>query len=428
MHKLSLSLIVVVLTAIAGLGWGLDQLFHNYFNNSKENSDLHAYESLGSSLAKTLDRIEDSQYFIRQWQHNEKLTIDINNIDAFPLPPEITPSFMQGKPITLASEDSLSLHFYMPNKQQVLSITLLYQQTDNNHTTLSLIFTLFFYSGILILVLLWLYPLMQRLSILRKTAQAFGEGDLNQRVSKSSVSYISDIEDEFNKMAQRIQTLVSDNKLLGNAVSHDLRTPLARLRFGIDALSETNDPEIRQKYQQHISHDIEEMESLVEILLSYARMEQSLIDIQKHAQDLNSLISDCLSALHNNDKDIQYQTRSSACVIAGDARYLQILINNLLQNAVQYAAQKVQIVLWQDDNSVYVSIDDDGPGIATELGKDAFKPFIRGKHSNDHKGFGMGLAIALRVVEWHDGSISTARSETLNGASMRLRFPRQQQP
>ena len=89
--------------------------------------------------------------------------------------------------------------------------------------------------------------MVRRLLILSNVAKAFGEGDLNQRVKKGSVSYISDLENEFNHMANRIQTLVEDNKLLGNAVSHDLRTPLARLRFGIDALAETSDESVREK-------------------------------------------------------------------------------------------------------------------------------------------------------------------------------------
>ena len=422
MHRLTLSLIMVVLIAIVGLGWGLDQLFDKYSHSDNGMDGLSAYRLLGGNIAKTLDDFEHSDKLMQQWQTHSDITLSLSKLDAFPLPPELATRFLGGEPLTLASAGDISLHFYMPLKQRVFSMTLDDTETSNVQSNLSLLFTLVFYSGILSLVLLWLYPLIRRLLILSATAKAFGEGNLSQRVKKGSVSYISDIEYEFNNMAQRIQTLVSDNKLLGNAVSHDLRTPLARLRFGIDALSEENDPATRKKYEDHISDDIEKMESLVEILLSYARLDQAMIEIKKCPIDLTELLTESTHTA-GTVKKITLNMPPQACTVLGDTRYFSILINNLLQNAISYSQQHIHITLKPHNEMCELIFEDDGPGIALKQREQVLKPFIRGDHPHENKGYGMGLAIVVRIVEWHGGSIQISDSKIVGGACIQIEVP-----
>lgn len=423
MHRLTLSLILVVLIAIAGLGWGLDQLFNRYLGDTPQNDSLSAYQAFGSSIAQTLNHFAEHEALLAQWQNHADISLSLSTLDAFPLPPELASGFMQGEPLTLATAGDISLNYYMPNKQQVLSISLRADSIDNSSENLQLIFTLIFYSGILGLVLLWLYPLVRRLLILSSTAKAFGEGDLSQRVQKGSISYISGIENEFNKMAQRIETLVSDNKLLSSAVSHDLRTPLARLRFGIDALAETDDPATRKKYEQHISNDIDEMQSLIEILLSYAKLDRAMIEVEKLSIDLTTLLLECVNATHGDNKKISLQVAKEPCRVDGDARYLGILVNNLLQNALQHAKSHIQITLQQQEQCCELLFEDDGPGIAKTQRKQVLKPFVRGDSSRQVKGYGMGLAIVLRIIEWHGGSINITQSENLGGACIHIQVP-----
>jgi two-component system OmpR family sensor kinase len=93
---------------------------------------------------------------------------------------------------------------------------------------------------------------------LRLAAKSFGEGKLDERITPSSISYIRDIELEFNQMAKRIDNLVSDVKMLSTAVSHDLRTPLARIRFGIDTIQEVDDKTLRNELEAQLSDDVDE--------------------------------------------------------------------------------------------------------------------------------------------------------------------------
>ena len=161
---------------------------------------------------------------------------------------------------------------------------------------------------------------------LRQTAKSFGEGNLSQRINVGSISYIRDLELEFNRMAQRIDDLVNDIKLLSSAVSHDLRTPLARIRFGIDTIQEESDPILRRKFEQRISDNVDEMVNLVESLLNYARLDQTLITLNKAPVDLVSLVNCCISNKSEDDTEVTLQSPKQKILVSGDF-FILICIN-----------------------------------------------------------------------------------------------------
>jgi signal transduction histidine kinase len=301
------------------------------------------------------------------------------------------------------------------------------QQTkQEDNLALQVVLTTVFYAGILLCVFVWLYPLIKRLRLLRSTAKSFGEGDFSEPIHISSTSYIVEIENEFNRMAEKIETLVEDNKLLSNAASQDLRTPLARLRFGIEALNETNNQENQEKYIRHLSQDIQEMENLVGILLNYARLEQKMIKVEPLTQCLNTLIKSAVHTLISRDSntisiDIIGLCKSQIS-IDGDENHLSMLINNLLSNAQQYAVKQVRITTEQTNNSVIMCVCDDGQGITLEKRENIFKPFTRGESYSQHKGYGMGLAIVARIAVWHKAQVTISESKTLGGAKFEVKF------
>lgn len=421
MRKLTLSLLMVVLVAVLGLGWTLDSLFERY-SSQPEDDALLPYQETGVALARVLDLDDSPQQTVKNMHLENDLLLSLKPVDEFLLPTELKSEFRTGKPLALQSADGITLNFYLSHSQLVLSLTSPGMSKEEGRNSLSLIFTILFYSGILTLILLWLYPLVRRLIKLRKTAKAFGEGDLSQRVQPGSISYIDDIETEFNHMAQRIQLLVDDNKLLSRAVSHDLRTPLARLRFGIDTLSEETNPKRREKYQQRISQDLMEMESLVETLLNYARMDASMIKLEKTPVDLGKVIGVCIQKINENNKQISFENLSESSKISGDKRYLSMLINNLLQNGIRHAKSKVHISLELQDKNIILVIEDDGEGILKDERKMVIKPFIRGTNASSSQGYGMGLAIAQRITDWHGGNLEITQSKLLGGAKLQTTF------
>jgi two-component system, OmpR family, sensor kinase len=288
---------------------------------------------------------------------------------------------------------------------------------------MSYLLTFVFYLLVMISVAVWLYPLIRQLNRLRKTAKHFGEGDLTQRIKLGKYSYIADIEEEFNHMATRIESLMSDVKLLSSAVSHDLRTPLARIRFGIDTLEEEEDPKQQKLYINKISRNVDEMTSLVESLLKYARLDQSFVEINKSRCDLSELVGEVIATYHaNTDLLIESALHKNSWVHA-DQQFISMLVNNLLSNACRYAQTQILVSVVKQDSYFAIIVEDDGKGFDLSEAHNLLKPFVRSKIDiQNQKGHGLGLAIVKRISDWHDAKISISKSKILAGACVQVLF------
>lgn len=427
MRNLTLSLVSVVLVATIGLGWMFDVIYNHYQQDSpnEANDSISILEQFGSQLAQALASVDDRQALIDNWPQQDQFALTLAAIDQFPMPQELLSDVMAGKPLTLATDETIALHFYLPSSNELLRLATPQVGSNDSNVILPIVFTSLFYIAVLLLILVWLYPLICRLMALRQSAKAFGEGKLDERIAVGSISYIRDIELEFNRMAQRIDDLVNDIKLLSSAVSHDLRTPLARIRFGIDTIQEEDDPVLRKRFEQRISDNVDEMVELVEILLSYARLDQTLITLNKAPVDLPALVSNCIDNKSQENVDLQFIHPEQVEHVDGDLSFLMVLVSNLLQNAYQYCQGNIIVSLSSCDNYIQLSIEDNGPGIAPEQREKVIKPFIRGKDSEQQvKGYGMGLAIVNRIVQWHQGQLNISESTLLHGAKFTVLLPK----
>lgn len=421
MKKLSVSLLLVVLISIFGLGQGIDNLFEKY-QTEPDSDELTPYRLLISSLALTIDKHENPEVFVQSWHTQHQLTLAIEPLSQFILPAQLQKQLNNGEPLVLDSADRYSIHALLPNEQKVLSLSVPHEAKKVDNENLQWVLTIVFYTGILLVIFIWLNPLVRHLRELSQSARLFGEGQLDRRIKPSSSSFIADIENEFNRMAARIETLVSDNKLLSSAVSHDLRTPLARLRFGIEAIKETNNPEKQTKYIQHLSNDINEMENLVSVLLNYARLDQNKLDLKMDSIDLKNLIQQCVDVLEPSTIKIRVRSDTPDLVL-GDCNFCTMLVNNLLDNGLKFAKQNIQIDLSNKGQDLILTVADDGPGIPQEERQHLLKPFARGGRQQTNSGFGMGLAIVARIASWHHARLTVGNSKALGGAEFRIFFP-----
>lgn len=423
MKKLSLSLIILILISIIFLGWGMDSLFERYFLDDKTDP-VQNYLTLGTQLARSLNNTADTEGFIQQWQ-KDSVKNQLNLIQSInlPLPQDLWQQLYSGESLILESQQGLTLYYWLSNHEQVMAFSPNALATGTETPFVNFLLTAVFYIVLLLLILLWLFPLIKSLQRLRKNAIAYGQGDFSSRIKKHRFTYIDDIENTFNKMADQIETLISDNKLISSAVSHDLRTPLARLRFGIDILSDTKDYEERAKYQEHLSSDIDEMQLLVEAFLSYARLEQNMIKLEKEPVDILSIIQKYIEQTHVSSSSIELKSNEQALVTKGHAIYLKMLFHNILNNATYYGHGKVSVELKKYKNNLIVSVHDNGNGIAEQDRANLFKPFVRGELKENNSGYGMGLAIAERISRWHQGSIEIRDSHLLQGAEFRICLP-----
>ena len=438
MRYLTLSLVAVVLIATIGLGWMFDGIYNQYLNQNLDHSSdqskqtasgqqgvVDTLEQVGTHLSIALSGIDNRQEFIKQWPNEGTLSLRLKPLTNFPLPQPLLTDLVAGQPLILETDDSIAMHFYLPTTDELLVLTTPPVTVHQNNSFLPILLTSLFYLAVLLLMLMWLYPLLRRLMTLRQTAKSFGEGNLNQRIDVGSISYIRDLELEFNRMAQRIDDLVTDIKLLSSAVSHDLRTPLARIRFGIDTIQEEDDPVLRKRFEQRISDNVDEMVDLVESLLSYARLDQTLITINKAPVDFSALAATCIKNKSQDDVQLTFYAPKQAVFVDGDLSYLMILMSNLLQNAHQYCQGKITVKIIAQDSHIVITVADNGPGIPTDQREKILKPFIRGESTEKKvKGYGMGLAIVKRIVEWHHGEIIIENSAELQGAKFSVTLPK----
>lgn len=427
MKPLILTLVFAVIATTIGAGWLITQFHSRLYSGSAEaDQNLIAYKQLGKSIGLTLDDFSHREEFVAHWEKKSNVEISFLDRADFPVPNDIVEEFSNGAPLLLESEGEMSLHFYMQNTNQVMSMLSPIKKNDQQ-SLLNIALTLLFYLVVIAVLLAWLYPLIKRLVMLQKAASQLGTGDLSSRVSLSKYSTISSIENEFNRMANQIQKLVDDNQLLSRAVSHNLKTPITRLRMGVDILEETTDRTEIDKYLKRINNDLDEMQSLVETLLKYSELDEYKLHLNNELLDLCQFVPKLIE--NENTTDIRVTTSFSvdSAFVHTDPQYLAMSLVNIIINATNHAKSVVEIKIElraRDSKrpTVVISVEDDGPGISESDVDQVIKPFWRGTGNVGREGHGMGLAIVSRIAEWLNAELLIEKSPTLGGASISMMF------
>jgi len=377
------------------------------------------------AIGLALDDHPNPEEFVTHWESKNQVTISLQGADDFPVPENLSLGFKSGTPLLLESDGEMSLHVYMGKSDQVMTMLLPVQQGSEQKSMLNLVLTLLFYFVVIVVLLAWLYPLIKRLITLQKTAGAFGRGDLSSRITPTKMSYIFEIEKEFNRMASQIQKLVDDNKLLSRAVSHNLKTPITRIRMGVDVLEEAKEPAAINKYIKRINTDLDEMQSLVETLLQYSSLDEFNLKLKNEQIDLRHFIPELFENYLDGPISVSMHFSEDNLVVTTDPRYLAMQLTNIMSNALQYAKSAVEVKIGLSDSkksTVSILIEDDGIGIVDDQRAQVVKPFWRGENNPVAKGHGMGLAIVSRIAQWLKAELVIRDSASLGGASVGLYF------
>ncbi len=282
------------------------------------------------------------------------------------------------------------------------------------------------------MLFLWIKPLWSNLIKIKRAAEDFGEGDYDKRIRYGRFSPIKHVSRAFNSMAERTQRSMRAQKELTSAVSHELRTPVSRMRFALSMLDSSSDPKDKKRFIKAINEDIDELDMLLEELLSYARLDQLepqltpvIVKIKpwfdNSMKKLLPLAND--KRLHYNIKNINKQDSSLF-----EPKLMSRMLNNLVQNALRYADSTVDVTLKKEHGYLFILVEDDGKGIPKDKRKTIFNPFSRLDPSRDRAsgGFGLGLAIVNQIVKAHQGVITIHKSP-LGGAKFVVRIPYQPQ-
>lgn len=272
-------------------------------------------------------------------------------------------------------------------------------------------------------VALGVYPIVrrltQRLESLQRGVQRWGEGDLSVRVTEEGQDEVADLSKRFNASAERIEQLVRSHKsLLANA-SHELRSPLTRIRMGLELMGERPSPAAREE----ISRNIGELDQLIDEILLASRLDASEADMGTiEAVDLTGLAAEECSQV-NAELDFEEDTDNRALTVPGVSRLLRRAIRNLLENARRYGAGEIAVELGSGGGYATVRVNDRGPGVPVALRERIFEPFYRLPGASERNGgVGLGLALVKSIAERHGGTVR-CEDRPGGGASFVIRLP-----
>jgi two-component system sensor histidine kinase RstB len=273
-------------------------------------------------------------------------------------------------------------------------------------------------------IYLLIRPIERRISSLADVTKSFGKGALSSRAQVGGTDSISDLEESFNAMAARIEHLVDGQKELLRAVSHDLRTPLARVFFALDDAQSEASPEGKNRHLKRIDRSMVELNDLVDELLTFMHLDEAAKEPRIEPVDLSPILQDAAELVSELPQEIMLEVSCDPRRINADPRYLKRAIMNLVTNAVAHATRSVWISCRVVDDSFLFSVDDDGPGIPEAEREKVFEPFYRRDESRNEKlgGSGLGLAIVKRIMSWHNGHVRVTESAH-GGARFTLCFP-----
>ncbi|MBR9754881.1 HAMP domain-containing protein [Cobetia sp. 4B] len=265
-----------------------------------------------------------------------------------------------------------------------------------------------------------------RLTRLEKAATRIAGGYLDTRVRIESNDFLGRLGMAFNGMAERVQGLLGAQQDMIRAVSHELRTPVARIRFALQMIEDMVDDDFVQRQIKGADGDIEELDKLIDEILTYARLNNAagiqldlgMVDCREIAEQ----VCETLAPLH---PELLLSIEGEALEVEAEARYLQRALQNLVSNACRHADSRVLVRITSDPQVVRLDVEDDGPGINEEDRKKVFKPFARLDDSRTRAsgGYGLGLSIVQKILHSHGGSVVVDKGRSLKGARFSLLLP-----
>jgi len=281
--------------------------------------------------------------------------------------------------------------------------------------------------GVIFAIALWFWirPVWRDLEALRQTARDLGDGHFEARSPAARTQLFAPLSDTMNSMAERIRQLLATHRELSCGISHELRTPIARMRFALEMLTETDESEERERLWAMMEADLDELDQLIDTSLTYARFEREAPEPHFSSVKFAEWLADEVDSVRLLGRQLEVTVDSSQlpenlCVDL-DRKAMPYALRNLLRNAFKYATKHISVSAELIGEDIRINVDDDGIGIPPAEREHIFSAFTRLDRSRDRStgGYGLGLAIARRVLELHGGT-ATADASPLGGARFTL--------
>lgn len=266
--------------------------------------------------------------------------------------------------------------------------------------------------------------LTKRLNLLKAGVEKFGAGALNHRVEVSGKDEVAAVATSFNQAAQRIETLVQSHQTLLANASHELRSPLARLKMALSLLDGSEGPQ-RERLQREIHTNMAELDALVEEVLLASRLDAQAASSPSESIDLLGLAAEEAAR-------VDAAVNGSPVTVHGDERLLRRALRNLLENAQRYGqaasstdtlGSAISVDLRQAGDAVELRVCDRGPGVPAAHRERIFEPFFRlPGHAEKAGGVGLGLSLVKQIAHRHGGVVRCEHREG-GGSCFVLQLP-----
>ena len=275
---------------------------------------------------------------------------------------------------------------------------------------------LLFLSAIALGVAAVAYPFVRRLTRrierLQLGVDQIGSGDLSARVKVEGRDEVAALATSFNSAAEKIETLVGAHKLLLANASHELWTPLSRIRLGIELLKSSDDHARKAALEQ----DVSELDALIDEILLMSRLDDAAhVDLSQNV-DLVGLIAEECARYANCSFSGELPP------IKGDAKLLRRLVRNLLENAGKHGVLPAEVRLSTANDDALLVFSDQGAGVAQAERENVFQPFYRSPGKQNLQGYGLGLPLVRQIAEAHGGTALIVGTPA-NRSQFEIRLP-----
>jgi signal transduction histidine kinase len=244
--------------------------------------------------------------------------------------------------------------------------------------------------------------LLRPLKWLRSGVEAVADGDFSTRVPVVRNDEIGRVARAFNQMTGRVQQMIDERERLLADVSHELRSPIARMKVALELLPKGDK-------RDAIDQDLGEMESLTTALLEREQVRTQAGQARKEQFNLVTVAAGVIDAFGDTPPGVQLNVPPGSLAIGGDEALVKILIHNLVDNALKFSlpdSKPVEVSLRRASDGIQIIVEDDGPGIPHDKAKDIFEPFVKLDPARGHRaGYGLGLNLCQRIVQAQGGSI-----------------------
>lgn len=274
------------------------------------------------------------------------------------------------------------------------------------------------------------YPIIRkltrRLELLQRGVERWGAGDLTTRVAVQGSDEVAFLARRFNKAAERIETLVQSHKTLLANASHELRSPLARIRMGLELMEhQSTSGAAPTHFKAEILRNLAELDQLIDEILLASRLDAQEVDLGTvESIDLSGLAAEECARV---DALLDTGDNSQTVEVQGIPKLLRRAVRNLLENARRYSDGEVEIQVRSEGGRAVVHVSDHGPGVPPAQRERIFEPFYRLPGASERDGgVGLGLALVRSIAERHGGTVvCEARPDGAPGACFVLNLPLQ---